>query len=117
MVAGRPRSIPKARWSRLVVAVACIIERWGRQAVALGWDSLDLFGFSPHAPEKRTDQMGLCWFVTPETELVAMTAALAKFRTKTGAVHCFTRKQIRQPGIVPVWSLITKPRTRSRHCH
>ena len=38
-----------------MVAVAVIFERWARQAIALGWDELDLIGAHPRYPVQRID--------------------------------------------------------------
>jgi hypothetical protein len=97
--------LPARRWSRLRVGVAVVFERWARQAIALGWGDLDLFGCFPRSPVKRLDHQGLCWFLGHDTELIALTASTARFRTPTGAIQSVTRKPIREPGGVPLWAL------------
>jgi hypothetical protein len=114
MLGGVPRSIPELRWTRLTVSVAVIFERWARQAVALGWDELDLFGCFSQAPVRRIDHCGLAWFIEHDSELLAITAMTARFRTSTGAVQSVTRKLKKEPGGVPVWE-ISKSQPASAH--
>ncbi len=54
-----PPDIPEARWSRIVDDAARFADRWGRQAVDLGWSLHDVFGCHPARPRERTDQAGL----------------------------------------------------------
>ena len=88
-----------------MVAVAVIFERWARQAIALGWDELDLIGAHPRCPVQRIDHQGLCWFIGHDTELLALTNTVARFRTPSGAVQSVSRKPIKEPGAAPIWDL------------
>lgn len=105
MVSATPRGVPQGRWAELAAAVAAIFERCARQAIALGWDELDLFGCHARSPVKRLDHQGLVWFVGLDTELIAMTDVAARFRKAGGAVQSITRQPVKEPGGVPVWRL------------
>jgi hypothetical protein len=73
----------------LINAVGLFLDRWGRQAVALGWDSIDLFGTLPAAPLARIDQQGLVFFLRDGGEVVGMTAHTATIRRPSVAVQTF----------------------------
>jgi hypothetical protein len=105
MAGNNPGSIPARRWSGLMVAVAVIFERWARQAIALGWDELDLIGAHPRYPVQRIDHQGLCWFIGHDTELLALTDPAARFRKPSGAVQSVSRKPIKEPGDARIWDL------------
>ena len=93
---------------------ACIIERWGHQAIGLGWSELDLFGAHARAPTKRLDQAGLVWFIDDTTQLLALTATLARFRKPGGAVQSFQKPGTPEPGTVPVWELASMKTSKER---
>jgi hypothetical protein len=64
-------------WADLINAVGLFLDRWARQAAALGWDSIDLFGALPAAPLTRMDQQGLVFFLRDGGEVVGVTAHTA----------------------------------------
>ena len=109
-----PACIPAATWDKLIVGIAVILEQWGRKAHALGWSDLDLFGAHARAPTKRLDQAGLVWFIDDTTQLLALTATLARFRKPGGAVQSFQKPGTPEPGTVPVWELASMKTSKER---
>jgi hypothetical protein len=96
-------------WAALIDAAGQFLDRWGRQAAALGWDAIDLFGALPGAPLVRIDQQGLVFFLRAGCSVVAMTADTATIRRPSGVVQTFRRphKNARAPRTAPVWELVT----------
>ena len=64
--------------------------------------TLDVFGVHPTHPIQRLDCAGLILLLRGD-ELLAITAATARIRTRTGAVMTFCRRP--QPSAVPLWEL------------
>ena len=80
-IAGKPCPVmiePK-RWLQLQKDANRFVDQWGRQAAALGWSTLDIFGCHPTHPTDRYDAMGLVWMIA-DTEIVAMGAELVNVR-------------------------------------
>ena len=97
-----PPDIPEARWSRIVDNAARFADRWGRQAVDLGWSVRDVFGCHPDRPWGRTDQAGLVWLIG-DHEVVAITDDTAVIQTSTGNRLTYYRRG--QAGEALMWQL------------
>ncbi len=54
-----PASVMPRRWEQLVNDGGLFLDQWGKQAAALGWQALDVFGVHPKAPEAVYRCMGL----------------------------------------------------------
>ena len=95
-------------WVDLINAVGLFLDRWGRQAAALGWDSIDLFGALPAAPLARMDQQGLVFFLRDGGEVVGMTAHTATIRRPSAAVQTFRHRSAatRESRTAPLWELV-----------
>jgi hypothetical protein len=100
-------------WADLVTAVGRFLDRWGRQAAALGWDATDLFGVFPTAPLARIDQLGLALLLVDGGQVVAMTTDAVSIKLRSGVAQVFRKshKNAREPRTIPIWALIkeTKP--------
>ena len=62
-----PAEVPRDRWHQFINDAGLFLDRWGRQAEALGWRPDELFGLDPVAPMARYDRMGLIWMLHGET--------------------------------------------------
>ena len=98
----RPIMVRPDRWRRTIIDAHLFLNRWGMQATALGWTTLDAFGAHPTHPVERLDYAGLVTLLHGD-EVFAMTAETARIRTRTGAVMTFYRRP--QPSAVPLWKL------------
>lgn len=54
-----PADMREDAWDELVNEVWDVHQKWGEQAVDLGWSSLDLFGCNPDPSARRVDRDGL----------------------------------------------------------
>ena len=74
-----PAEVPRDRWHQFINDAGLFLDRWGRQAEALGWRADELFGLDPDAPTARYDRMGLIWMLHGETviDITATTARLS----------------------------------------
>jgi hypothetical protein len=94
-----PELIPVERWQEAVEDGRRFLATWERQAGALGWNSVDLFGLAP-VPEQphpsyrrlsRYDQTGLLW-VLQGRDVIALTEAAATIRNPaTGSLTTYRR--------------------------
>jgi hypothetical protein len=81
-----PIAIEPKRWLQLQEDANRFVDQWGRQAAALGWSGLDIFGCHPTRPADRYDAMGLVWMIV-DAEVVAMGAELAQLRKASGTLQ------------------------------
>jgi hypothetical protein len=81
-----PVMIEPKRWLQFQGDASRFVDRWGGQAAALGWSSLDIFDCHPTHPTDRYDAMGLVWMIA-DTEVVAMGAEVAKIRKAAGTLQ------------------------------
>jgi len=103
-----PFSVQPNRWRRLNVDAARFVVAWGASAAALGWETLDLFGCHPLAPDQRYDYMGIVWLLTGAS-VAAVSADSMAMRTKSGAKQTVYRPRLPLgDGRVPIWSLNTR---------
>jgi hypothetical protein len=94
--------VPPGRWRTFVTdAVRFLAGPFARQASALGWTALDLFGCDDACPFARLDQAGLIWLLNGD-KLIALTAETAVIQTRTGARHTWYRRPS-EPGRGLVW--------------
>lgn len=68
------------------------LDAWGRQAAALGWKAVDVFGVNRDAPEWRYDGMGLVTCLNGR-RVVAITQDTARIDCGDGAVLTFHRTE------------------------
>lgn len=54
-----PWTMGSAEWDRLTWIAAETWDRWGQQAVALGWSDLHIFGCCPQIDARRLDMDGI----------------------------------------------------------
>jgi hypothetical protein len=94
-----PASVGVADWQHAVEDGRRFLDRWRRQAEALGWRPADLFGLH-EPPEKpasnyrrlsRVDAAGLVWLLHGRP-VVALTADSATIRTSAGGTVTFHRR-------------------------
>jgi hypothetical protein len=86
-----PRDYPMSAWQQLLRDAERFLERWGPQAVALGWQDWELFGCCRFAPWGRIEGMGLVLLLRGN-EVVALTDSEAVIRTVRGARQTHPRK-------------------------
>ncbi len=86
--ASPPVGFTPRRWAEVLADANRFLARWGGQAEALGWETLDLFAVDPRAPDARYDSMGLV-VVLDGSEVIAIAPDQAKVRTSTGKVQTF----------------------------
>ena len=82
----RPTAFEPARWREIVDDAGKLIDRWGTQAIALGWRPLELIGCDPVAPVGRLDRAGLALLICGG-EVLALTGAAATIRCRSGALQ------------------------------
>jgi hypothetical protein len=93
-----------ASWQQLLIDLQVFLNRWGAQAAALGWSTLNLFGVHRSRPLARYDAMGLV-LLLDGAQVVAMTEDSAKIRTRTGAIQTYCRRTCDEPGQAAIWDL------------
>jgi hypothetical protein len=82
-----PITIEPKRWRQFQGDANRFVDQWGKQAAALGWSTLDIFGCHPTHPADRYDTtMGLVWMIA-DAEVVAMGAEVANLRKSTGTLQ------------------------------
>jgi hypothetical protein len=98
-----PITIEPKRWLQLQEDANRFVDQWGRQAAALGWSALDIFGCHPTRPTDRYDTMGLVWMIA-DAEVVAMSAEIASLRNAAGTHQGLWRCPIAH-GRILAWDL------------
>ncbi len=88
----RPAGVPEARWREFINDGGVFLDRWGDEALRLGWQSSDLFGLDPVAPMARYDRMGLLWLLHGQT-----VSALRTTEAALSGGHAYRRKQAPHP--------------------
>jgi hypothetical protein len=83
-----PVSVEPNRWLQLQGDANRFVAAWGRQAAALGWSTLDIFGCHPTHPADRYDAMGLVWMIA-DAEVVTMGAEVVNLRKAAGTSKGF----------------------------
>jgi hypothetical protein len=110
VVMRRPHAIPETTWTWMQAAAGELLTRWGRQLVAHGWTTLEVFGVHLEAPMPRIDCAGLLAMLSAHHKIEAISAKSVSLRTESGAVLRYYRPLAANAGIVPVWDLtIGKP--------
>jgi hypothetical protein len=102
-----PAAIPTRTWTWLQAAAGELLTRWGRQLVAQGWTTPEVFGVHFEAPIPRVDCAGLLALLSVHHKIEAITAKLVSLRTESGAVLHLYRPLAGSAGVVPVWDLAT----------
>lgn len=103
-----PASVSAQRWRQVIDDAGCFIDRWGAQAAALGWRTVDVFGVHADKPEGRFDAAGLVWCLRG-ARVVAITEESARLTTTTGASLTFHRSRHHHPEAVAAWVLLGAP--------
>lgn len=94
------------RWAAAVATLKAFEERWGGQARARGWDSLNLYGLSRTAPYANLAAMGAAWVLARSGHrAVAVTHELVLVMTYTGSMLRIFRGD--GEGAVLAWELCT----------
>ena len=107
VVMRRPRAIPQATWTWLQAAAGQLLTRWGAQLAGHGWTTLEIFGVHYEAPLPRIDCAGLLAMLAAHHKIEAISGKSVSLRTENGAVLRYYRPLATNPGIVPVWELLT----------
>lgn len=96
-----PAGYSVARWVQVVDDAGRFLDAWAAQAAALGWETAEVFGVLPDAPEVRHDGKGLVPLIGGH-EVVAITTDSA--RLKVGQrQQTYYRRPL--PHSVAVWGL------------
>lgn len=98
-----PITIEPKRWLQLQGDARRFVEQRGRQAAALGWSSLDIFGCHPTHPADRCDAMGLVWMIA-DAEVLAMGAEVVNIRKSSGTLQRVWKCPVTS-GRILVWDL------------
>lgn len=101
----QPGGFPALRWARIIDDTGHFIDRWAKQAHALGWSALDVFGVNKDAPAARFDGRGLAVSLNGR-QVVAITASTATVTASSGGTLKFLRRTTCGPDErVLVWQL------------
>jgi hypothetical protein len=107
-----PDDIRERDWHQFKLDAIALIDRYGPQLAAAGWDTLDLFGFANRCPGARIDASGIARFLHGGT-LVAIERTHVRIRRPTGVELTYSRITP-PPGTVPAWTLHSKPQPTRR---
>lgn len=88
-----PDAYQQQRWEQIINDGGCFLDAWGKQAAALGWQALDVFGANPNCPEWRYDGMGLVVLLEGR-RVVAITADAARIECGNGVYQTFNRRNM-----------------------
>ncbi len=99
----RPTAYVPERWQQLVDDGGNFLDRWGRQAAALGWQAVDVFGVDPAMPDTVYRSMGLLPLLAGRM-VCAITTDTARIDCGNGVTQSFRRHAI-SFGAVPLWNL------------
>ena len=106
---GPPAGVPPEDWIRVIDAGCRLVDDgWHKQANALGWGPLELFGCDRTYP-MRPEAKGLLWRLgelcrdSDDTHLVALTAHGAL--VETGERDIYLRRNPPVPGQVLTWEV------------
>lgn len=83
-----PTGVPEARWRLFLNDGGVFLDRWGSEAVSLGWKVGDLFGLDPAVPLARYDRMGLVWLLKA-ARVVSLSSTIAAISSG----HSHTRRK------------------------
>ncbi len=91
-----------ARWRQLTEDADLFLDRWEREAIEIGWTTLDLFGCSRVKPFARIDLAGLISLLDgrPVVELTETAAMVAE----RGARHQRFVRRLPSPEQVALWN-------------
>jgi hypothetical protein len=81
-----PIAVEPKRWLQLQEDTKHFVDRWGKQAAALGWSALNIFGCHPERPADRYDFMGLIWIIAG-ADIRAMGTDVVTLQTRSGALQ------------------------------
>jgi hypothetical protein len=116
VVMRRPPAIPATTWTWITAAAGEILTRWGAQLAGHGWTTLEVFGCHYEAPMPRVDCAGLVAMLAAHQKIEAVSAKSVSIRTERGALLRYHRPLATNPGIIPVWELMTGSPPRKGSC-
>ncbi len=96
-----PKGFPATRWREMIRDSELFLAQWARQAAAIGWSELDVFGCHKTAPSAKYEAMGLALLIRGG-RIVAFTADRAIIEQASGSRLTFTRRPPEQDA-VPMW--------------
>lgn len=96
-----PDAYSQRRWEQIRNDGGLFLDQWGRQAAALGWRAVDVFGVNPDAPAWRYDGMGLVPLLEGR-RVVAITADTARIECGRGVYQTYYRTAL-DAGAVAIW--------------
>ena len=86
-----PPGFTRWRWRRVGDEAGMFVDRWGAEAIRLGWTVHDVFGAHDGAPTQRRDCMGLV-VLLGDSSIVAIDPHGADVVTAGGARQRFRRR-------------------------
>jgi hypothetical protein len=100
----RPLSnVPPRRWRAVCGAIGAFLDRWGAEAVRLGWTAEDLFGADADRPEVTWLNSGPLWS-GDSARVIEMHTDRIVFATRTGARQTAPKRPPLRPRVLP-WEL------------
>ena len=97
-----PPGFSPSRWRQIIGDGGLFLDKWAKQAAALGWTAVDVFGVNPAAPAVRYDGMGLVPLIGGN-RVIAISADSAKLESAAGNIQTFRRYPRR--GSVALWEV------------
>jgi hypothetical protein len=100
-----PDNVPERRWRLFIEDCGRFLDGGlAKQAAALGWGPLHLFGCDRDSPLMRIDHAGLLWLIEGR-KLVAMTGDTAVIECEDGNRLTFYRRPAAVGQVVLAWNL------------
>jgi hypothetical protein len=97
-----PSGFQEARWRRLQIDCAWVLDNYHDRLEELGWSAVEVFGIDPVHSYPRLDCYGLAISLNGG-RIISVTATGARIKRPSGSVVSFQRR--RRQGAVPVWNL------------
>ncbi|MGB9151824.1 MAG: hypothetical protein WCD70_01925 [Alphaproteobacteria bacterium] len=99
----RPSVYSLGRWQQIIDDGGRFLDAWGREAAALGWRAVDVFGVNPDAPECRYDGAGLVPLLTGR-RVCDIRKDTAQIDCGAGIIQTFQRKTMAADAVA-LWLL------------
>ncbi len=100
----RPSAYTPQRWQEILNDAGVFLDRWGKQAHALGWSPVDTFGFDPVSPHANPGTLGLVLLLEGRP-VIALTADSATIECGKGVTTRFFRSSGGREVSIPLWSM------------
>ena len=94
------------QWARVQFAGEVLMVGWARQAAALGWSEIDLYGCQLGPFPLAVPGGVVVEAVRHGAEVCAMTADTATLRFRDGTGHRYIYRDTLPEGMVPLWELL-----------